>query len=69
MFSWEIEKYIVTRGYKLTPEDFTKIISNSPQIKDVDYIDDDSGYNYLIKSEDNFKWKVKVLKNERKRND
>ena len=69
MFSWEIEKYIVTRGYKLTPEDFTKIISNSPQIKHVDYIDDDSGYNYLIKSEDNFKWKVKVLKNERKRND
>ena len=69
MFSWEIEKYIVTRGYKLTPEDFTKIISNSPQIKGVDYVDDESGYNYLIKSEDNFKWKVKVLKNERKRND
>lgn len=69
MFSWEIEKYIALKSYKLTPEDFNKIINTSPQIKKVDYVDDESGYNFLIKSEDNFKWKVKILKNEHKRND
>ena len=73
MFSWEIEKYIVVRGYNLTPEEFTKIVSNSPQIKSVDYVDDESGYNFLMKTDDNFKWKVKVLrkelKNGRKGND
>lgn len=69
MYSWEIEKFIEKRKYELTTRDFNKIISNSPQITNVDYVDDDSGYNYLINAEDNKKWKVKILKNERKRND
>jgi hypothetical protein len=69
MYSWEIEEFIEKRGYKLTARDFNKIISNSPQISNVDYVDDESGYNYIIKAEENKKWKVKILKNERKRND
>lgn len=66
MYSWEIEKKIAEKKYKITTEDFNKIINTSPQIKNVDYVDDENGYNFIIKAENEWKWKVKVLKNEHK---
>jgi hypothetical protein len=66
MYSWEIEKKIAEKKYKITTDDFNKIINTSPQIKNVDYVDDENGYNFIIKAENEWKWKVKVLKNEHK---
>lgn len=60
MYSWEIDTLIRTKNYSITPDEYKKIIISSPQIVTntyEPYLDE-----YIIKTNDNYFWKFKIVK-------
>lgn len=47
MYSFEIEKYLKERNYKITPLEFMAIINTSPQIKQVLLKNNDAIYTII----------------------
>ena len=66
MYTWEIEKLLKERNYVLYNDEYIKIMSQSPQIKQVKYNDSSKYFETWTKEDDNsehyFKYKVKQRK-------
>lgn len=62
MYSWEIQKLIELKNYLIEVEDYLKICSTSPQIREIKYNSYDD--NFYIKTDDNLKIYFKVKKKE-----
>lgn len=64
MYSWEIEQLIKFKNYLIDVEDYIKILSTSPQIREVKYNPYEN--NFKIYTEDNLNIKFNVKKRERR---
>ena len=62
MYSWEIQKLIELKNYLIEVEDYLKICSTSPQIREIKYNPYDD--NFYIETDDNLKIYFKVKKKE-----
>lgn len=58
MYSWEIQNFLNSKNLYITPEDYRKIVTESPQINEIIYdVYDD---NFIITTNDNYSWKFKI---------
>lgn len=64
MYSWEIYEVIKNNNYNISVEDYIKILSTSPQIREVKYNVFEDNFN--IYTEDNYNINFKVKKRERR---
>jgi hypothetical protein len=58
MYSWEIENFLNGKNHYITPEDYRKIVTESPQINEIIY--DAYDDNFIITTNDNYSWKFKI---------
>ena len=63
MYTWEIENLLKIKNYILNSEEYTNIISSSPQVKRVKYNTFDDSMETWTEEQDNskkyFKYKVR----------
>lgn len=60
MYSWEIENFFKNTNYSITPNDYQKIVTESPQINHIKY--EPYSDEYIIKTDDNYFWKFNIIK-------
>lgn len=66
MYSNKIDELIKLRNYILSNYEYLKItdVETSTQITNVSYKHENSGYDFQIKTNDGYFWKIKVIKKE-----
>lgn len=58
MYSWEIENFFKNTNYSITPDDYQKIVTESPQINHIKY--EPYSNDFIISTDDNYTWRFKI---------
>ena len=60
MYSWEIEQLLKLKNYVISASDYSKIVTTSPQIHNIEYKPFEN--SFYISTDDNYVLKFKVQK-------
>lgn len=62
MYSWEIDKLLISRNYSISASEYINICKGSPQISRIKYNGFDDSFG--IETKDNYYWKFSVVRKE-----
>lgn len=60
MYSWEIDILIKSNNYQITPNEYQKIVTESPQINNIKY--EPFNNKFVISTTDNYYWMFAIKK-------
>ena len=65
MYSWEIDRFLRDKNFCLSPDEYQKIVTESPQINHIKY--EPNANDFVISTDDNYTWRFKINNSRKER--